>query len=365
MIAAAALAALALASSTPDEPLGLRTQGTFRELFLDPVLTDARPLPRASFDVRWAFANDWSTPTLVRRGDQVAALQNDEQADSLTFSARAPWGPATFAAEWRLTQHWGGWTDVIIEDWHRILGVYNYERLDFPRNAVRIRLGAASGPHAIDLQGPRFAWGDFVLRAQVPLARGGAGPAGPAGQAGETGQAGADGRDRWAIALRGDVKAPTGRVSDAGGSGGWDGAVALVATTEVGSQLTLHAMTSATVVSDLPSSALVQPRRWQLGADLSAALRLGAWTLLAEDRVRSALLEGDWRYEGTDQARRASAFMAAFRPHNQVSFGVRRGPITAWFSEDVTFGQGDPVNGWYYLSNAPDLVVGVAYAHEL
>jgi hypothetical protein len=351
VIAAAAVAALALATSTPDAPLGVRTQGTFRELFLDPVLWDARPASRAALDLRWSFANDWSTPTLVRRGADLAALQADEQADSLTLSARAPWGRATLGAEWRLTQHWGGWSDPVIETWHRVLHVYNYERLAYPRNAVTVRLGAASGPRAIELTSPRLAWGDVVLRAQLPLLGGGG--------------AGEGGRERWTVALRGDLKVPTGRVGDAGGSGGWDGAAALAASAELSPRLTVHAMTSASVVSDLPRAAVVQPRRWQLGADLSLALRLGAWTVLAEDRLRSALLEGGWRYEGKREPRRGSAFMGAFRPQNQVSLGVRRGPFTAWFSEDFTLGGGDPAQGFYYLSNAPDFALGVAFAHEL
>jgi hypothetical protein len=52
---------------------------------------------------------------------------------------------------------------------------------------------------------------------------------------------------------------------------------------------------------------------------------------------------------------------ALFRPHNQLSVGVRRGPFTLWVSEDVTPGGGDPANRLYYLSNAPDIVLGLAF----
>lgn len=364
-LAAAGLAAALLAASAPDagiaggpaspdagttaverfasRPLGVRTQGTFRSLFLDPTLEDARPAARPTLDLRWSFANDWTTSTRVRRGDAVAQLQADEQQDELRAAIAVPWRGATLGAEWRVAQHWGGWSDTMIETWHRVLHVYNYERLSNPRNAVAIRLGgdpAGGARPAIALRHARFAWGDVVLRAQAPLLR----------------------RGDWAVALRGDLKLPTGRLADAGGSEGVDGALSLAGTAPLGARVTVHAMGSATAVSGLPRAAVLQPRTLQLGGDLSLAVRLGTFTVLLEDRVRSALLASGWRYEGTRDERRSSAFMGAFRPHNQVSVGIRRGGLTAWFSEDVTPGGGDPSQGFYYLANQPDFAFGIAWA---
>ena len=73
---AAALAA-AVALSSPSHaagtgadmaPLGLRTQGTLRELFLDVTAADARASSAILVDVRWSMANDWGMPTILQRG---------------------------------------------------------------------------------------------------------------------------------------------------------------------------------------------------------------------------------------------------------------------------------------------------------
>jgi hypothetical protein len=345
-----------------DAPLALRTQGTFRELFLDPTLSDARAVVRPSLEVRWSAANVWSTPTTFVRGDRTAEVATDEQADSLTFSARLPWSPlarrgaagawlaerASTTLEWRLTQHWGGWSDGTISTWHRVIRVFDFDRGRFSRDALRLRLGAPGAEGAVSVGSARLAAGDLVARTQVVLARGGLT---------------ADGdRERWAVALRGDVKAPTGSLDVGGGSGGWDGAAALVGTVEAASRLTLHGMAALAAWSALPEDAVLRVRRWHRSAELSLVARRGAWAFLLEDRVASPVFEGGWSYAGTAARRRASAYTAAFRPQNQVSLGVRRGRVTFWFSEDLTPGTGDPKDRWYYLSNAPDIAVGLSLA---
>jgi hypothetical protein len=117
-------------------------------------------------------------------------------------------------------------------------------------------------------------------------------------------------------------------------------------------------------LSRLPSRAGIQPERLQLGAEVSLVLHGARWALVLEDRVHSRLFEGGWSYSGGEAARRSSAMAALFRPHNQVSVGLRRGRFTLWVSEDVTPGHGDPAQRLYYLTNAPDIVLGLAYRWE-
>src|SRR5205823_1816974 len=90
-------------------PLGLRTQGPLRELFLDVTGADARPIERPELDVRWSLANTWNEPMTLQRGAQLAEQFLDEEADALTLRLRAPWPRFPFvwtALEWKLTEHW-------------------------------------------------------------------------------------------------------------------------------------------------------------------------------------------------------------------------------------------------------------------
>jgi hypothetical protein len=57
---------------------------------------------------------------------------------------------------------------------------------------------------------------------------------------------------------------------------------------------------------------------------------------------------------------------ADFRTHNQVSFAVRRGRFTVWLSEDFTPGSNpNSTLKWGWDSNAPDVVVGLAFTQGL
>ena len=146
-------------------PLGLRIQGVLRELFLDPILLDARPLEgsRPVFDLRWAVANSWNLPMQIYDGGALVDQLLDEQADSLTASVRTPWsflldaGPRlpgssrglwerlSTQLEYRATLHWGGWSDRPIEGWHWLTGAFNYERNVYPRNQVHLLLRDSNG----------------------------------------------------------------------------------------------------------------------------------------------------------------------------------------------------------------------------
>src|SRR5207249_6337287 len=110
----------------------------------------------------------------------------------------------------------------------------------------------------------------------------------------------------------------------------------------------------------------LQPRTWHGGADVSLVARLGGWALILEDRALTPLFEGGWSPISGDMAGvAASALYAGFRPHNQVSWGVRRGGFTLFMSEDFTLGS-NPSSGarWFFDSNAPDVVLGLAWTLE-
>ena len=167
-----ALSARAQALDRTHGPLGVRTQGTLRELFLDLVLFDGRALTAPALDVRWTIANTWNAPMLANRGADQAIQFLDEQADALTLRARAPWstllgeGPRDLpgsarplfarlstALEWRLTLHWGGWTDRPIEAWHALTGAFNYQRDHWPRDQLfAFQADGRSEEHTSELQ---------------------------------------------------------------------------------------------------------------------------------------------------------------------------------------------------------------------
>src|SRR5438132_1113698 len=190
-------------------PLGLRTQGPLRELFLDMTAADARPIDRPQFEIRWSVANTWNEPMLLQRGGDRASQELDEEADSLLVQIRSPWpgfrGVWT-SVEWKITEHWGGWSDRPIEAWHSVIGAFNYQRSMYPRNEVHLVYSDA-GARVFDIQDATLAPGDLTSRTQVALL--------------ET---------PVAVAVRFDFKLPVGSLSAAGGSGGLDAGAGMVAT---------------------------------------------------------------------------------------------------------------------------------------
>ncbi len=364
LLAALPLLAVAPATSaaSPSAPLGIRTQGTFRELFLDLPLADARGPTGPELDARWSVANDWSTPTVVARGTALVLVQTDEQADALGVSVRLPWArpPGASGAtrtlaqrlsstlELRLTEHWGGWTDGPIDAWHRLVRSFDFDRPLYPRDRVRVRLAELGGASAVDASGAVLAMGDLAIRNQVLLLEGGASAREP-------------GRAAWAVAARLDVKVPLGRLSSLGGSQGWDAGAGVAGTVELAPWLVGHAMVALSAWSGLPGGLPLQPRTWHASFDASLAARAGPVTLLLEDRLLTPAFESGWVLAAGGDPR-STAYNATFRAHNQVSGGVRWGPVTLWLSEDFTPGTTTGVGaaGWFYDSNAPDLCLGVA-----
>ena len=100
------------------------------------------------------MANDWSTPTTLTRDGQVVQVRLDEQADSLTAAIRVPWGVVlgspegsflrrlATALEIRGTVHWGGWSDPVIDAWHRVFSYNDFARPAFPANEIHLALHA-------------------------------------------------------------------------------------------------------------------------------------------------------------------------------------------------------------------------------
>src|SRR5438067_2432521 len=65
-------------------PLGPRTQGALRELFLAVTAADAGAIEHSEIEVRWSVANTWNEPMILQRGREWASQTMDEQADALT-----------------------------------------------------------------------------------------------------------------------------------------------------------------------------------------------------------------------------------------------------------------------------------------
>ena len=374
---AAALGVLALVSAAGwaradapalSLPLGVTTPGPIRQLFLDATLTDARSVTSAGLQLRLETANSWSVPTLLTRDGKAVAVQTDAQADALVLAVRIPWssmgggdgwrGRVATTLGWRFTGFWGGFEDGGIEAWHRLVGSTDFLRNQYPRDHIRIQLADVGGPTAIDIRSGRLAPGDLVIGTQVLLAAGGvsrvkdAGPSDPA----------------WGVATRFDLKLPTGELSRAGGSGGTDASVSLLASAEVTPWLVVHGRTSVAAFSRLASDVALQPRTFHYSFEGSAVLLAGSWALVLEDRWLSALCEGGWTVVdgGNDDAYLASAAAALLRPHNQITVGVRRGIATLSLSEDFTPGSNPRAAvSWFYNSNAPDVVLAFTLALPL
>jgi hypothetical protein len=355
-------AALAGPSPGPSQgPLGVRTPGTLRDLFLDVVQWDARAVTALRLDVGWAMANDWSTPTTLTRDGQLVQVQLDEQADSVTAAFRLPWGVVlgapegsfarrlATAIELRATWHWGGWSDAPIEAWHRLLSFNDFARPAFPRDQVHVTLHRPGTTAPVDLQGTTFAFGDIVLRNQMLLWEGGE-PLrdGPGARAG--------------VSLRLDVKAPTGSLSRMGGSGGWDVGLGVEGTWQATSWLVGHAILAGSFWSGMPGGLPLQPRAFHGLAGLSLVALLGEWSFVLEDRLSSAAFQGGWTFVEVDPAwnLQTSASNAVSLAQNQITGGVRWGPLTFWFAEDFTPGHVPDLGPtWFYDSNAPDVALGV------
>jgi hypothetical protein len=343
-------------------PLGIGTPGPVRQLFLDPTLADARSVSTPSVSIRLETVNSWSVPTRLARGDQIVLARMDVQSDQMALAARIPWskllGPGGWrervatTLSWRLGLHWGGFEDGAIEAWHGLIGAFNFMRSRYPREEIHLALAEVGGATAFDLESTTLAWGDIVAATQAVVAAGGAsrvrgaGPADPG----------------WAVAARFELKVPAGSLARAGGSGGVDAGLSLLASVELARWFVLHGMLSGRVLSPLASSIPLQPRRLQGTAEVSAVFILGSVSLLVEDRLHSALMEGGWRVldGGRDDVLQSSAGAALLRPHNQISCGIRYGPATLSISEDFTPGYNQRArNKWFYNENAPDVAVAL------
>jgi hypothetical protein len=338
-----------------DRPLGVLTTGPWRSLFLDLPLVDARAGGQPILTLRWWTANSWSRPTVLHAGGSAVEVQQDEQADVVELTAQVAWaqvvgpGPAadrlSSGLAWRVLSHGGGWSDGLVDGWHRLLGFNDFDRPKYPKDQVHLTLRDRGGVTAVALTGPRSAAGDLVLRTSVRLLEG-VGPTGP-----------------QALAARLELKVPTGRLADAGGSGGFDVGLALTWSGQLTAWLTGHAQLSVAGLSPLAAPISLQPLTWQVGVEASLAATLpGSVVVLLESRALSTLFSGEWSLGGA-RPRQGDALVAVTRWQNQVSVGLRRDPLTVWLSEDFTPGSRPEVGWtWFYDTNAPDLTLGLTLA---
>lgn len=360
--------ATARAGPIASRPLGLSTGGAFGSLFLEPTGSDARGLPGAELEISWSLANDWGAPVPLRAGARRIWIQTDVQTDSLAVRLRLPWAQLlgqppgspwdrlSTAVEARLVQHWGGWTDRPIETWHGWVGSTNFGRASFERDRVRVLALDLETGRGLRLEDPRLSPGDLVLRTQLLLAQGGRSPLG------------AD-LARWGLSARLDAKVPIGRPSTLGGSGGWDAGAALLTTAELLPGLTLHALAGATLISPLPASLPLPVQPLRLFGELSLAMQLGPWALLLEGRVSGPIARDlSPLPEVSPFQVEASAYYGLALAASRVGFGLRRGAVTFWLSEDWSLGAAPRATGasnWFYNSNAPDLALGLQWTVPL
>ena len=205
---------------------------------------------------------------------------------------------------------------------------------------------ADDGATAFDLRSTTVALGDLTLRNQLTLFEG------PA----------------YGVAARFDLKLPTGPLSQAGGSGGLDAGAGLLGSLDLTSWLTLHGLVALSAFSGFSCACALQPKTWHFTGEISAAASWGSTTFLIEDRVLSPLFPPGWDRVPArgDDGLLSSGLFADFRTHNQVSFAVRRGRFSVWLSEDFTPGPNPRSTlKWLWSSNAPDLVVGLAFTQLL
>jgi hypothetical protein len=359
---AVAVAAPVAALAEPSQgPLGVRTAGTLRDLFLDVVQWDARAVTALRLDVGWSMANDWSTPTTLTRDGALVQVRLDEQSDSLTAAIRVPWGVVlgspegsfarrlSSALELRGTLHWGGWSDGVIDAWHKIFAYNDFARPAFPKNEVHVELRDPLSSLPVDIQSTTFAFGDVVLRNQLLLWEGGE-PLreGPEARAG--------------VSLRLDVKVPTGSLSRMGGSGGWDVGLGVEGTWQATSWLVGHAILAGSYWSGLASSIALQPRPFHGTAGLSLVAMAGDWSFVLEDRWCTAAFQSGWTFVEVNPEwnLQSSASNAVSLSQNQITGAVRWGPLTFWFAEDFTLGSVPGLGPrWFFDSNAPDVAMGL------
>lgn len=339
----------------------MRTPGSLRDLFLDVVQWDARAVPALRLDMGWTMANDWSTPTTLARDGQQVQVRLDEQSDSLSAAIRVPWGVVlgspegsflrrlATALEIRVTLHWGGWSDGVIDAWHRVFAYNDFARPAFPPGEVHLALHPAFRTSPVQIDQATVAFGDVVLRNQLLLWQGG-----------EPLREGPDARA--GLSLRLDLKIPTGSISRMGGSGGWDVGLGLLGTWQATSWLVGHAIVSGSIWSAIPGDLPLQPRTWQASAGISLAVLLGDWSIVLEDRWSSAPFQYGWGFVEVNPEwnLQSSATTAVTLSQNQITGGVRWGPLTFWFQEDFTVGHVPGLGPrWFYDSNAPDVALGL------
>ena len=103
------------------------------------------------------------------------------------------------------------------------------------------------------------------------------------------------------------------------------------------------------------------PRPFEPGV---VAYDLGDFSIVLEDRWSSAPFQYGWGFVEVNPEwnLQSSATTAVTLSQNQITGGVRWGPLTFWFMEDFTVGHVPGLGPtWFYDSNAPDVAMGLTF----
>ena len=299
-IIAAAVMAAPLTVAGQSEPLQISNLSPLASLRALPRQRDAQPASGLS----WAISGTVSSHFTVQSVSDESLLL-DGQTDTLTLSLRyglAPGWDIEATLPWR--HHSGGFTDRLISDWHRVFGLPDGDRSDYPIDALNYEL--TQGGHQAALNQSVSGLGDIEIGVSRAIAE----------------------IDGGQLATSVGIKLATGDDSDWLGSGSTD-VYALLRFS--GPQrgdwpVWWHAQVGGTWAGETDLLG-AQQRRSLWFAGLATEWRFSPrWSALAQFDAHSALLQGE--------------LDAVSQPAGMLSFALRWRPASHWmidfgFSEDV------------------------------
>ena len=163
-LVAASMIGAPLHATAQSEPLQISNLSPLASLRAQPRQRDAQTLPGLS----WAVSGTISNHFTVQNGSDESLLL-DGQTDTLAMSLRygfAPGWDVEAFLPWR--HHSGGFTDQLISDWHRIFGLPDGNRSDYPIDALRYEL--LQGDHQAQLTQSASGLGDIELSVSRTIA---------------------------------------------------------------------------------------------------------------------------------------------------------------------------------------------------
>jgi len=177
-------------------PLAVPNQHPTFAPFLSPVPDTAGVLDDG--EARLSFRLDL-TNNIIRELDNGIIVDLDFETLRGTFDYRQGAGGGEFSLRVPLVSRTHGFLDGVISDWHRLFGLPNGLRDNFPDNQYRFTIVTRQGP-VYNESGDTFGVGDVLLGYKRPVWR----------------------RGGEALSWRAGVKLPTGDADSALGSGGMD-----------------------------------------------------------------------------------------------------------------------------------------------